>query len=94
MDLSPQVSRLAPEDSTRYTIDNNVLTIRQVTEDDAGMFQCLASNTIGLTYSTAQLRVLCTYTNMVKIRNIYGWLEWVNQHVENHVDMKHIYILK
>lgn len=46
----------------RINIQDNVLTISPVDEDrDPGMYQCRAANTLKTKYSSAQLRVLCTY---------------------------------
>nr|AUG84451.1 contactin [Platynereis dumerilii] len=49
---------LTPEDKERFTISNNVLTIRNVNDKDNGMYQCAAANLHGSRYSSAQLRVL------------------------------------
>lgn len=52
---------LPPEDVGRYLIQDNVLTIRELNEEnDAGMYQCRANNSLFATYSTGQLRILCT----------------------------------
>ena len=40
------------------TLVGNTLTIPRVQGDQAGMYQCMASNTHGTATSTAQLRVL------------------------------------
>ena len=49
---------MIPADRARYIVSNNMLTITGVLVKDAGMYQCAASNTHGMTYSTAQLRAL------------------------------------
>ncbi|KFM77954.1 Contactin, partial [Stegodyphus mimosarum] len=45
-------------DSSRYRIYNNVLSIDNVIERDEGMYQCKATNHLGSSYSSAQLRVI------------------------------------
>lgn len=55
---------LPPEDRNRYTIQDNVLKIRTLDpERDEAMYQCAAANQLKVTYSSAQLRVLCKYLN-------------------------------
>lgn len=49
---------LLTQDSARYIIQDNILTIKYVDERDNGMYQCRAKNTHKVTYSSAQLRVL------------------------------------
>lgn len=49
------------EDRERFTIQKNVLTILDVQERDAAMYQCAAINLHGTRFSSAQLRVLCTF---------------------------------
>lgn len=53
------IEKMPKEDRDRFTINSNVLTIKGVTEEDAGMYQCMAENTHGSQYSSAQLRVVC-----------------------------------
>ncbi|XP_015109291.1 contactin [Diachasma alloeum] len=49
---------LRGEERDRYFIQDNVLKIQRVEEDDAGMYQCRATNQLKTTYSSGQLRVL------------------------------------
>uniref|UniRef100_A0A224X5J2 Putative receptor mediating netrin-dependent axon guidance n=1 Tax=Panstrongylus lignarius TaxID=156445 RepID=A0A224X5J2_9HEMI len=54
-----EVDKLPPEDSGRYIIQDNVLTIRYLNpERDPAMYQCQAKNILATKYSSAQLRVL------------------------------------
>ena len=55
------MNTLSPENRARFTISNNVLTIRNVNTGDNGMYQCAAANLHGTRYSSAQLRVLSEY---------------------------------
>ena len=56
---------------TRYAIQNNVLTIKNVRPDrDSGMYQLAATNSKGIAYSTAQLRVLCKYLGPISRRDL------------------------
>lgn len=51
---------LDPEDRDRYQIQDNVFSIKYLDrERDPGMYQCRAENQLKITYSSAQLRVLC-----------------------------------
>jgi len=52
-------SRLAPADRDRYTFSSsgNILTITKVKPEDAGMYQCQASNTHGTKLCSAELRI-------------------------------------
>ncbi len=59
--LLTQESLIMPEDIERISIQNNVLTIRDVQEKDSGMYQCAGTNLHGRRMSTAQLRVLCKW---------------------------------
>ncbi len=53
---------LSSADVNRYTIQDNILTIKNLNpERDPAMYQCRATNTLKTKYSSAQLRVLCTY---------------------------------
>lgn len=55
---------LPPEDRDRYLIQDNVLKITRLNpETDQAMYQCRAKNQLKTKYSSAQLRVLCTYDN-------------------------------
>lgn len=45
-------------DNARYKVRDNVLVIEAVQESDQGMFQCKATNQLGSTFSTGQLRVM------------------------------------
>lgn len=66
---------LPEEDVSRYTIQDNVLTIKQLNEErDAGMYQCSATNQLTTKYSSAQLRVLCKKNNI----SIYYFSSVVN----------------
>ena len=52
---------LEPEDLDRYFIQDNVLRIERLNQErDPAMYQCRAKNQLKMTYSSAQLRVLCT----------------------------------
>ena len=53
------ISELVPADQARYSIDNNVLSIRQVSQRDEAMYQCYIKNTLGSAFSSAQLRTIC-----------------------------------
>lgn len=56
------VDKLPPSDSNRYLIQDNILTIRNLNpERDPAMYQCQARNTLKTKYSSAQLRILCSY---------------------------------
>ncbi|XP_076362349.1 contactin isoform X1 [Tachypleus tridentatus] len=53
------IDQLMPSDITRYHIFENVLTIENlIAERDEGMYQCKATNQLGSTYSTGQLRII------------------------------------
>ena len=53
---------LAPEDLNRYFVHENILRIEHLDEKrDSAMYQCRAKNQLKMTYSSAQLRVLCTF---------------------------------
>lgn len=53
--------------NNRIKINNNVLEIKQVDgKKDDGMYQCKASNTQGIRFSTAELRVLSFPPNFQK----------------------------
>ncbi|CAD5115430.1 DgyrCDS4405 [Dimorphilus gyrociliatus] len=55
------------ESSNRIQINNNVLKIKKVdAEKDNGMYQCRATNTQGVRFSTAELRVLSFAPNFQK----------------------------
>ena len=47
--------------SSELTITRNVLVIPRLREEMAGMYQCMAGNTHGVSMSSGQLRVLCEY---------------------------------
>jgi hypothetical protein len=50
------------QDVGRYYVQDNVLTIRTLDEeDDAGMYQCRANNSLAARFSSAQLRILCKF---------------------------------
>lgn len=54
-----EIEKLDPSDQTRYSIQDNVLTIRFLKDEkDSGMYQCRARNTLKTRYSSAQLKVL------------------------------------
>ncbi|XP_073990489.1 contactin isoform X2 [Rhodnius prolixus] len=54
-----EIDKLPPEDSGRYIVQDNVLTIRYLNpERDPAMYQCQAKNILATKYSSAQLRVL------------------------------------
>ncbi|VVC34534.1 Hypothetical protein CINCED_3A024063 [Cinara cedri] len=54
-----EIEKLDSSDQMRYSIQDNVLTIRFLKDDkDSGMYQCQASNTLKTRYSSAQLKVL------------------------------------
>lgn len=56
------VDKLPPSDANRYSIQDNILTIKNLNpERDAAMYQCQAKNTLKTKYSSAQLRILCPY---------------------------------
>lgn len=56
----PAMYNLDPEDRDRYQIQDNVFSIKYLDrERDPGMYQCRAENQLKITYSSAQLRVLC-----------------------------------
>lgn len=62
---------LPPEDRDRYTIQDNVLSIKQLDpERDQAMYQCRAKNQLRTKYSSAQLRVLCKF-NVYSIVRLY-----------------------
>lgn len=51
---------LPPEDRDRYSIQDNVLSIKYLDpERDQAMYQCRARNQLKTKYSSAQLRILC-----------------------------------
>lgn len=51
---------LPPEDRERYTVQDNVLSIKNLDpERDQAMYQCRARNQLKTKYSSGQLRVLC-----------------------------------
>jgi len=55
-----EIDQLSPEDQKRYTIQDNVLSIKYLEHaKDSGMYQCQARNTLKTRFSSAQLRVLC-----------------------------------
>ena len=54
--------KLTSADASRYIIQDNILSIKNLNpERDNGMYQCQARNTLKTKYSSAQLRVLCSY---------------------------------
>lgn len=54
------IETLHPEDKDRYSIQDNVLSIKYLDpERDQAMYQCRAKNQLKTKYSSAQLRVLC-----------------------------------
>ncbi|XP_049513150.1 contactin isoform X3 [Dermacentor silvarum] len=50
----------------RYKVDNNVLVIEDLNRADEGMYQCSATNYLGNSFSTAQLRVVKMAPNFAK----------------------------
>lgn len=50
----------------RIEVRDSVLTFKNVTDTDQGMFQCRASNQLGASYSSAQLRVLALTPSFAK----------------------------
>uniref|UniRef100_T1I7N2 Ig-like domain-containing protein n=1 Tax=Rhodnius prolixus TaxID=13249 RepID=T1I7N2_RHOPR len=57
--MPQKIDKLPPEDSGRYIVQDNVLTIRYLNpERDPAMYQCQAKNILATKYSSAQLRVL------------------------------------
>ncbi|XP_054721680.1 contactin-like [Uloborus diversus] len=59
-------SSLSNNDRNRYRMSENVLTIDQVTKSDQGMYQCRASNHLGSSYSSGQLRVISMKPSFAK----------------------------
>lgn len=56
---------LSSEDKGRYSIQDNVLSIKNLDpERDQAMYQCRARNQLKTRYSSAQLRILCNYLNI------------------------------
>lgn len=56
---------LSSEDKDRYSIQDNVLSIKNLDpERDQAMYQCRAKNQLKTRYSSAQLRILCNYLNI------------------------------
>lgn len=56
---------LSSEDKGRYSIQDNVLSIKNLDpERDQAMYQCRARNQLKTKYSSAQLRILCNYLNI------------------------------
>lgn len=49
---------LSEEEKLRYDIVDSMLKIKQVTEADEAVYQCKATNQLGSSYSSAQLKVL------------------------------------
>ena len=64
------ISQLPDKDRDRYSINTNVLTIRNVNKDDAAMYQCRATNTHGSEYSS------CPAQDFVYVLNI----SWAKAH--------------
>lgn len=59
------IDRLLYDDQKRYSIQNNVLSIKYVNmKKDSGMYQCQAQNTLKKRYSSAQLRVLGNFNTL------------------------------
>lgn len=57
------IENLHPEDADRYSIQDNILSIRNLNpERDPAMYQCRARNTLKTKYSSAQLRILCKFS--------------------------------
>ncbi|KAL1110582.1 hypothetical protein AAG570_008110 [Ranatra chinensis] len=62
-----KVEDLPPEDRDRYSVQDNVLTIRYLDpKRDPAMYQCQAKNILKIKYSSAQLRVLSLKPNFKK----------------------------
>lgn len=49
---------LSAEEQARYEIVDSILKIKSVTEEDQAMYQCKATNQLGSSYSSAELKVL------------------------------------
>jgi len=58
---------LPPNQIGRYFIQDNVLSIQNLEEKDAGMYQCRANNSLAAKFSSAQLRVLRKH-NILRIK--------------------------
>lgn len=58
----------ATEDArARYKVDNNILVIEDLSQRaDEGMYQCSATNSLGTSFSTAQLRIVTMAPNFAK----------------------------
>lgn len=58
----------ATEDThARYKVDNNILIIEDLSRRvDEGMYQCSATNSLGTSFSTAQLRIVTMAPNFAK----------------------------
>ncbi|GIX76577.1 contactin, partial [Caerostris extrusa] len=54
------------DDANRYRIYENILSINNVMERDEGMYQCKASNHLGSSYSSGQLRVITMKPSFTK----------------------------
>uniref|UniRef100_A0A6B0VH84 Putative down syndrome cell adhesion molecule n=1 Tax=Ixodes ricinus TaxID=34613 RepID=A0A6B0VH84_IXORI len=55
------------DQQARYKVDNNIFIIEElVRKEDEGMYQCCATNTLGSTYSSAQLRIVTMAPNFEK----------------------------
>lgn len=53
------LTSLPPEDQMRYKIKDNILVIESLNPSrDNAMYQCKASNQLGSTFSTAQLKIM------------------------------------
>lgn len=64
---------LPPQNRDRYFIQDNILHIKRLnSQDDAGMYQCRASNQLKTKYSSGQLRVLCKYFHET-FSKTYNW---------------------
>ncbi|XP_037271064.2 contactin [Rhipicephalus microplus] len=50
----------------RYKVDDNILVIEDLNRADEGMYQCSATNSLGTSFSTAQLRVVTMAPNFAK----------------------------
>lgn len=53
-----KINYLDSNDINRYRIYENILSIDNVNERDQGMYQCKATNHLGSSYSSGQLRVI------------------------------------
>ncbi|XP_015912441.1 contactin [Parasteatoda tepidariorum] len=60
------IENLNPNDRNRYNIYENILSIDEVLERDQGMYQCKASNQLGSSYSSGQLRIITLKPSFAK----------------------------